>query len=84
MMNHQEGGQQPQEILQLQAVQQPQRLWRPWSEEQDPNLQPEHYQLPEADVLCEQAYPQPSATSPHDIHEVSLQAEICTYIIMVL
>ena len=84
MMNHQEGGQQPPEILQAQTMQQPQGLWRPWSEAQDPNLQIEHYQLPEADVLCERAYPQPSATSPHDIYEVSLQAEICTYRIMEL
>ena len=84
MANHQEGGQQPPEILQPQAVQQPQRLWRPWSEEQGPDLQPEHHQVPEAGVLCELASPQHAATSPHNIQEVSLQAEIYTYGIMEL
>ena len=59
--NNQEGGlqsieiQQPHNMQQLQTMQQPHTLWRPWLEELESNLHPDNDQLPEAEVMGEMA-----------------------------
>ena len=59
-------------------MQQLHALWRPWSEEQESDLQHGHDQLSETEVAHELASPQPMPASPrqfidHDIHSVILQ-----------